>query len=326
MRGGRRIAVAIALAAGLPACAGQQSALEAHGQEAASTLVLTWVMIAGAALILAFVCVAIAVSILGPNRARKYFAGETAVFGWGFIFPVVTLTTLLVVGLAMLRSGPAASAGGLQPAISVSGEQWWWRVTYDTPSGPAVTANELIVPVGQTVRLTLTSPDVIHSLWIPSYAGKVDMIPGHANTMTLRIDRPGRRRGQCAEYCGGAHALMSLDVIALEPADYERRIAALAALATSSRDLDGEALFLRSGCAACHAVRGTAARGETGPDLTHVASRSSIGAGILPADREGFAAWIDKHPDLKPDTHMPAFDFLSGDDVSTLAGYLASLE
>jgi cytochrome c oxidase subunit 2 len=322
----RRATLAAAIPLLLTACAGQQSALDADGVEAGGTLTLTGVMTAGAFVILAFVCVVAAAAILGPAAMRRAIAAERFVVGWGLVFPVVVVTALLVVGLAMMRTGPAAAAAGQPTEVTVSGEQWWWRITYEIDGREIASANELLIPVGRPVRIALTSPDVIHSFWVPAYAGKVDMIPGRTNTITLHAETPGLRRGQCAEYCGGAHALMAFTVLALEPDKYEARLRALAEPAASSRDRQGEAVFLRTGCGGCHAVRGTAAAGLSGPDLTHVGGRATIGAGILPAGQTGFAAWIGDHPKLKPDTYMPAFDFLTDSDVQTLARYLASLE
>ncbi|MCK5746921.1 MAG: c-type cytochrome, partial [Oricola sp.] len=208
----------------------------------------------------------------------------------------------------------------------VVGEQWWWRVIYETRGGETFeTANELRIPVGRTVAIELTSADVIHSFWVPAYAGKLDMIPGRTNTLHLEAEKPGLVRGQCAEYCGGAHALMSFFVEALPPEDFEDWIAKEAgpALASGGRS---ETLFNAVGCGGCHAVRGTEAQGRIGPDLTHVASRHSLAAATLDNDEAAFRRWLQAHHEIKPENRMPRFDFLSEKDVDAIAAYLGSLE
>jgi cytochrome c oxidase subunit 2 len=209
--------------------------------------------------------------------------------------------------------------------ISVVGERWWWRVRYRANDGTVTeTANELRIPVGYPVELDLTSNDVIHSFWVPSLAGKVDMVPGHTNSLTLNATTAGIYRGQCAEYCGGAHALMSFYIVA-EPVDafaawLERQSAEV------SVDAPGSRLFLESGCAGCHSIRGIGATGTIGPDLTHVGGRLSIGAGVLRTSRDAFSLWLKSHRTLKPDNEMPPFDALSGSDYERLATFLASLD
>jgi heme/copper-type cytochrome/quinol oxidase subunit 2 len=105
------------------------------------------------------------------------------------------------------------------------------RLIYETwvvmlAGGFAGVTNELRLPVGETVEVTLRSADVIHSFWVPNLAGKVDLIPGRANRLVLRADRPGRLRGQCAEFCGGdGHARMTFEVIVEPRVEFERWLA-----------------------------------------------------------------------------------------------------
>jgi cytochrome c oxidase subunit 2 len=196
------------------------------------------------------------------------------------------------------------------------GEQWWWRVRY----AGFETANEIRVPVGRPVVLELKSADVIHSFWVPVLAGKLDMIPGRTNVLRVRADRAGEFRGQCAEYCGGPHAFMALYVVALEEKSFEK-------WAESQRQPSDKAnpLFV-SRCGACHTVRGTAAAGTRGPDLTHIGSRLSIGAGLLPNNTGALAAWIASSQHLKPGNLMPSFEDFSGQELRELAAYLEGLK
>jgi cytochrome c oxidase subunit II len=223
----------------------------------------------------------------------------------------------------VMRSTIAQADTKADVTIYVVGEQWWWRVAYAGPDGmPIAEANEVRLPVGRTVEMVLTSPDVIHSAWIPALAGKVDMIPGRTNRMRLVVDRPGLYRGQCAEYCGGPHALMAFDVIGLEPPDFERWLAAPPPGPGPAR---GRELFLASGCGACHAVRGTPARGMVGPDLTRVGGRRTIAAGTLPTSREAMARFIRDGEHVKPGNLMPPFAIFTPEDLDAVAAYLMSL-
>ncbi|MCD7058662.1 cytochrome c oxidase subunit II [Pelagibacterium xiamenense] len=329
MRFLKRAVPAIVAPAALAGCSNIQSAFAPMGVEAERTNVLFWVMTAGGTLIFIAVLIAASVSIFGGERARKLLAREWFVTAAGIWFPVVVLSTLLVYGFIALGAGaaPERAQNGLK--ISVEGELWWWRVTYERPDGTVVeTANELHLPVGEPVQVALTSTNVIHSFWAPRIAGKLDMIPGRTNTLTLTATEEGVSRGQCAEYCGGAHALMSFFVIAQSPEEFE---AWLAAEARPAEEPEGEAetrgrdLFFAAGCGACHTVRGTAAEGTIGPDLTHVGARRSLAAATLPNDAEAFADWIVDNQHIKPENKMPAYDIFSDEDVSDLARYLEGL-
>jgi cytochrome c oxidase subunit 2 len=213
--------------------------------------------------------------------------------------------------------------------IQLTAHQFRWEARYHDvqPSRIFTTANELHVPVGRPVVLTLRSVDVIHSFWVPSLHGKKDLIPGRESTFALRADRAGVYRGQCAEFCGYQHANMLLYVIADEPADYEhwaeaqRHPAALPASAEARRGME---LVVGATCAMCHAIAGTRAQGRQAPDLTHMASRSTIGAGILPNHAGTRAGWIIDPQAIKPGVNMPPTEF-SGQDLNAINAYLATL-
>jgi cytochrome c oxidase subunit 2 len=190
------------------------------------------------------------------------------------------------------------------------------------------TANEIRIPAGQPVEFLLTTSNVIHSFWVPNLAGKIDMIPGRANRLRVQANAPGMFRGQCAEYCGAQHAKMAFHVVAHTPDEYDAWIAALILPAQEPGTplwQRGMQSFLQNGCGACHTIRGTHAAGKLGPDLTHVGSRLSLGAGVLPNSADAIAAWIRDSQHLKPENKMPAFNQFSSEELRALAAYLESL-
>jgi cytochrome c oxidase subunit 2 len=190
------------------------------------------------------------------------------------------------------------------------------------------TANEIHIPVGRPVVLTLKSHDVIHSLWVPNLAGKKDLIPGHETTLALRADRPGRYRGQCAEFCGYQHGKMGLLVIAEPPETFAAWLEAQRRTPPPPTDplpQRGQQVFLAGTCAMCHAIQGTSAFGRVAPDLTHIASRPTLAAATLP-NRPGYrAGWIVDSQSLKPGNHMPP-NPLNPPDLQALLAYLESLK
>lgn len=310
----------------LSGCGGAQSMFRPAGAEPERVVFLFWVMLAGFTAIFVLVMAALAVAWKGPEHWRRRLRRENVVVGLGLVFPIVVLSMLLIWGFQLLG---IAGPGNREPdlVIQVEGEQWWWRVSYLRADGTRVeSANEIRVPIGALVAVELTSADVLHSFWIPAWAGKMDMIPGRTNILYFSVDSPGVVRGQCAEYCGGAHALMGLYGVAMPPEEFARWLDDEAGPAQADVALPGREIFLRSGCGACHQVRGEAARGGPGPDLTHLGSRLSVGAGLLPNETEMLATWLARHPVLKPDTRMPAFAFLSESEIQALAQYLGALQ
>jgi cytochrome c oxidase subunit II len=320
---------ACALAVALGGCGGVQSALDPAGREAQDVATLFWAMLAGSAVIwLAVVGTAFYAARVrpGPHDER---VGRALILGGGVALPLVVLTGLLVPGLTMIPALRAPAGGPLR--VEVSGEQWWWRVAYHRPGmEPVESANEVRLPRGRRVELVLTSPDVIHSFWIPSLAGKVDMIPGRTNRLVLEPTRAGVVRGQCAEFCGTSHALMAFVSVVMEPDAFDawlaREAAAAAPPPAGGPAAAGAELFAALGCGGCHAIRGTAARGVIGPDLTHVGGRETLGAGILPNDHAALVRWIAATGEVKPDVRMPAFGMLPPAELDALAAYLESLQ
>jgi len=220
----------------------------------------------------------------------------------------------------------AAPAEALE--ITVVGNQWWWEIRY--PGLGIVTANELHVPVSDAARptptfITLESADVIHSFWIPQLAGKTDVIPGQRNRTWVEPRTPGTYVGQCAEFCGVQHAGMLLTVTVHSKDDFARWVAAEQSVAADVPEVRaGRDLFTSVACISCHTVRGTPANGVFGPDLTHVMSRATLGAGVAPNTPENLRAWVNDPASLKPGALMPAMK-LSNDQLDKLVAYLATL-
>lgn len=311
----------------LSACEGPQSALDPAGRGAARLADLFWAMtVGGGAIWLVVVGLALYATYFA-RRALSPKGGKLLIIGGGVVFPVVVLAGLLTYSLSILPEFLAAAPEGALE-IQVTGHQWWWRVRYlRDGKTPVDLANEIRVPAGRAVEFQLESRDVIHAFWIPALGGKMDMIPGRRTRLVLEPARIGVYRGVCAEYCGTSHALMSFPVVVEEESAFERWLAAQAEPVRAPAEelaIRGEELFIANGCGACHTVRGTAADGVVGPDLTHVGSRLSVGA--LATDRDAFRRWITRTSDLKPNVHMPSFGMLPGEEVEALAAYLEGLE
>jgi len=310
-----------------------QSVLHPAGQDAAIIGQFAWVLFIAAAVIFVAVMTLLAFSLrrhARPPRAGLWIAGA------GIAFPVVVLSALL--GWSTWRSAelrPQGSSHAL--AISATARMWWWEVRYRDPASGTefATANEIHVPVGQPVYLGLNAADVIHSLWIPALAGKRDMIPGRVTGLTLRADKPGIYRGQCAEYCGIQHARMALHVVAHAPAEFEAWLASQArpaAQAAGTLAERGRTAFLDQRCQTCHTIRGVTegtpdhASAGLGPDLTHIGSRMQIGAGTLRNHRGTLAAWIADPQAAKRGVFMPAAAGIDDESLRALAAWLEALK
>ncbi len=332
MRRGRREWLLLAWSGALvtwSGCSGRQSTLEPAGRGAEVIADLFWWMAGGAVVVwlgvawLAMSAMRGRVSKQTERQARLY------IIGGGAVVPTVVLAGLLSYGLGgmpeLIRPAPE---GALR--VHVVGEQWWWRVRYEVAEGEFVElANEVRLPVGRAVEFTLDSPDVIHSFWIPSLGGKMDMIPGRTTRLLLEPTKTGVFRGVCAEFCGDSHALMAFDVVVSEEEEFEAWLAKERAGArepVTPEEIAGREAFFANGCAACHAVRGTEAVAVIGPDLTHVGGRRTLGAGIMANDAEAFARWIAETDKVKPGVLMPHFGMLPAEELSVLVAYLESLE
>jgi cytochrome c oxidase subunit 2 len=291
---------------------------------------------------LAFVAVMIALALALRRAPRasedtapevsSLFGREPAIARTVWVAVAISTVLLLVLLAASVFTDRALAQMPLADAlhIELTAWDWWWDARYDDvdPSRIFSTANELHVPVGRPVIVSLAGGDVIHSFWVPSLHGKKDLIPGRPATVSFRADRPGIYRGQCAEYCGYQHAHMVVYVVADAPEDYERWAAAQrapAATPVTSQQKQGQEIFLSRSCVMCHAINGTSAQARRAPDLTHVASRMTLGAGTLENTSSMRAAWILDPQRFKPGVNMPP-ENLAVDDLAALNAYLASLK
>ena len=317
----------------LAACSGPQRILDTRGPGAARIADLWWVMLALAVFVSVLVTVLLAVA-LRRARARERghvvpeINGRRLVIAGGVVLPVVSLFGLLVFSYQVGNEVFGRPATPPALTVEVVGHQFWWEVRY--PEHGISTANEVHIPVGRPVLFRLSASDVIHSFWVPQLHGKLDMIPGHELTLFLQADEAGRYRGQCAEYCGAAHALMALWIVALPGDEHAAWLASekVAAGAGEPTGVElGRRVFFDSGCAACHATRGAplpATLGSPGPDLSTLAERGMIAAGTLPNTRQALARWIRDPLQIKPGVRMPPTP-LPDEQMEALLDYLETL-
>jgi cytochrome c oxidase subunit 2 len=302
------------------ACVPHQSALHPAGQDAADVARLFWIMTGAGAAIWLLVMGFALYAVIGRNRPKTERFADLFVLIGGVVLPTIALAALLVIGLRLLPDWTADQAPDLR--VHVSAEQFWWRITYETRDGRRIeSANEVHLPAQSVVEFVITSPDVIHSFWIPALGGKMDAIPGRTNLLRLTPIRPGTYRGVCAEYCGLSHALMAFVVRVHPPEDFA------AWLKSEARPATVPAIpFQQAGCAACHTIRGVMERGRIGPDLTHLASRRTIGAGSLPMTSASLRQWLRATEAVKPDVHMPAYAMLPEAELDALVSALMELK
>jgi cytochrome c oxidase subunit 2 len=250
------------------------------------------------------------------------------------VIAAVAVSVVLLLGLilASVLADRALAALPLQRAVNieVTAHQWWWEIRYDStdPSRIFTTANELHVPVGRPVLVTLKSDDVIHSFWVPNLHGKLDLIPGRTSLIRLRADQSGVYRGQCAEFCGYQHANMAFLVVAEPDEAFERWAQAQRQTPPPPTDpvtKRGQEVLLTSTCAMCHAIQGTPAGGQKGPDLTHLAGRRTLAAATMPNTVAHLAGWIVDPQNIKPGVNMPQ-NALPGGDLQALLAYLGTLQ
>lgn len=258
----------------------------------------------------------------GDAEPKQIAGNEKLEVSWtvGSILILVVLFAFTV--QAMHRSDPPVNRA---PDFTVIGHQWWWEVRY--PNG-AVTANEIHIPTKTDLLIRLESADVIHDFWVPQLARKMDMIPGHPNHIWLRADAPGQYLGTCAEYCGAQHAWMRILVVAQPKDEFDQWLQnqnANASAPTSSLAQRGERVFREKTCVNCHAIKGVDAAINVAPDLTHFASRETIGAGVMTNTPENLTRWITNPQAIKTGCHMPNFH-LTDEEVEALTQYLDTLK
>jgi cytochrome c oxidase subunit 2 len=246
-----------------------------------------------------------------------------------FFLVLVTARTLWEVEPVM----PQPAAGDNALFVTVVGHQWWWEYVYESYNGRPlgfITANELHIPVGDSdtsrpTYLILKSADVCHSFWAPRLAGKVDLIPGRANSLVLDTHETGVHLGQCAEFCGAQHANMLIRVYAHPPGEFEQWLEKESQPANDDPAVqEGKAAFLAESCINCHQIRGTIAHGNYAPDLTHLMSRETLGAGIVANTRDNLHQWVRDPQTVKPGCLMPAFK-LEDRQLDLVVEYLSTL-
>jgi cytochrome c oxidase subunit II len=316
---------------GLAGCGGNQNVVDPASGPEHSIAQLWWVMLIGAAVGFGSVILLLYLGWARRNRPGLPGTGgdraETRlVLLLGVAVPIVVLVTLFVYAdVFVMRSTAAPGRGTTAFTIRVIGHQWFWEVRY--PGTSAVTADEIHIPTHTRVNLVGTTADVIHSIWIPELNRKVDLIPGRTNRILLEADRPGHYRGQCSEFCGLQHAHMAVEVIAEPRARFRDWLANMARPAAAPRtqvEQLGRQIFLSEACSGCHSIRGTPARGQIGPDLTHLASRETLAALTLRNDPGDLRRWITDPQHSKPGAKMPGLP-LAGEQVGALVAYLESL-
>ena len=312
---------------------GNQSVLNPHGPHAGMLAEMSWGYIGLFSVVWLITMGFVAIAVIQGRRSRLLRpAGSQRLLVYaGVSVPFAILIVFLIYSVSVgrhLYAEPYMKRGAL--TVRVQGKQWWWDVRYLGQGGTitARTANEIHIPVGQPVVVELISADVIHSFWVPVLAGKMDLIPGRTNYQWIQADRPGVYRGQCAEYCGAQHAHMGLEVIAEPPDQFARWLDRQKQAAVEPPDAQsnrGRQVFLQGPCAMCHAIRGTEALAQVGPDLTHVGARKWLAAATIPNNRGALGGWIVNAQDIKPGNHMPRIT-LPAQDMQDLIVYLEGLK
>jgi cytochrome c oxidase subunit II len=310
-------------------CEGVQSALQPSGESARELAAFWWFMLWVLSAAFVVVMAALVYALYrtpGPDSRIK--AGHF-IIGGGVIFPGITIVVFFLLSLNL--PWLTVPRDPEQPALMIIGHKFWWEVHY--PGGeagaPIISANEVRLPVGERVYVDVTTADVIHSFWIPRIGGKIDMIPGQINRISLKAEEAGVFRGQCYEFCGAQHANMAFSVVAMPPDEFAAWLANEARPAAVPDDpllQQGQRAFISAGCGSCHRIRGTSADGHTAPDLTHIASRLTLAAGMFDNSPGNMAGWIVAAQQMKPGNRMPSFNGLDGPTLHALTAYLASLE
>lgn len=299
--------------------------LDPAGPVAARMADLWWWLLGVGTLVFAVFLFFLARSLFQRRRSGAPASPRRWIVAGGVIMPVVAVGLVLGLTLSAMRAIPNDIPPGAV-TIEVVGHQWWWEVRY--PDENVITANEVHVPAGRPIALLLTSADVIHSFWVPTLGGKIDLLPDRVNTMIIEADEVGLHRGSCAEFCGLQHAKMGLLVAAETDQDHENwleRQREPAASPTGDLEVAGAEVFIQSGCSDCHTVRGTDASGVNGPDLTHLAGRLTLAAGTVSNTSENLAEWVASPHDVKTGVLMPDIE-LSAIELEALVAYLEALE
>ena len=332
---GRRrsaLALGLVLLATAGCGSGDQNALDPASGPARDIATLWWWMFAVALVVFAGAVGLLALGWLHRRRRGLPLFGEnerltaSLVVVFGIAIPLVAVVSLFVASdVFVITKTDAPAVGSTALTVEVIGHQWFWEVRY--PGSTAVTANEIHIPARTRVDVVLRTADVIHSFWVPRLNRKTDMIPGRTNHLLLEADETGVYRGQCAEFCGLQHAHMGLKIFVEPPERFRAWLASQeqpAAEPTTASARSGRQVFLSEPCASCHAIRGTAADGEVGADLTHLASRTTLASNTIPNTFGDLASWISNPQHVKPGNKMPAVP-LGRTQLQDLLAYLQGL-
>jgi cytochrome c oxidase subunit II len=336
-----RLISTLVVALFVSSCGGIQNSINPAGPNAENISRLWWLMFIVCSIVFLLVLITVLLSLrnrtveaadrvpeLEPSKESERRRRNVVISA-----TTITVIVLFVFLIASYSSGRSLrlndpTRNGL--SIELTGHQWWWEVRYQDVDASNIftTANEIHIPVGVPVTFTLYGGDVIHSFWVPNLAGKKDLIPGKVNTLWLQADKPGVYRGQCAEYCGLQHAQMALWVIA-EPQEqfnaWKQSQTQTSITPASDSQKRGQQVFLSSTCVMCHAINGTTAGSNIGPNLTHVGSRNTLAAATMANTRDHLAQWIKDSQQIKPGNKMPQNN-LSDADLNSLVDYLQSLK
>lgn len=320
---------------GLAGC-GAHGALRTAGPAAKSIAGLSWLVIIMLGVIAAILWVLIVWGAVRRHGSLHWHdrwnrgGGQGWILIGGFAIPFAILSILFGFTLQRLRHFPIDTDPPTHADIQVIGHQWWWEVHYvgEPTSRQVVTANEIHIPVDKAVVIALDSDDVIHSFWVPALHGKVELMPGQTNYVTLAASRPGTFYGRCSEYCGAEHARMLIRVVAQPAEEFQAWINQQlkpATEPTTPQAMRGRELVVDGPCALCHTIAGTAAAGTLGPDLTHIASRQAIASNSYANNLANLEAWVTHAQSLKPGAEMPNLTMFNGTQLRDIVAYLREL-
>ena len=315
----------------LAGCGSNASMLSAQGPGAQKIASLWWWVLGGCSFGMLFVTALLVLAYvrrrsMGPGREPGERAGWIVVLTLGIGVMVAGMIALFVVSdIFTIRGTEAPASAATALTVRAVGHQWYWE--FDYPGTGVVTADEVHIPVRTSVLVEVDTGDVIHSFWVPELNRKIDAIPGQKNAVELYADKVGVYRGECLQYCGLQHAHMDFLVFADPPATYRRWLAGQerpARAPVSAIAKRGEQVFMQGPCQSCHMIRGTSASGTVGPDLTHLASRTTLAGAMVANTPAELGTWIPDSQSIKPGNQMPDLK-LTQRQVRELVAYLEGL-
>ena len=298
------------------------ASLDPQGPVASDIADLFWLLLGLGALVYTLFVVLL-VRGLGRRQETRPLTKRRLLLGGGVILPLVVIAVVFTATIGTLGSMPRAGDRS-RLVVEITGHQWWWDVGY--PGSGVHTANEMYIPEDEEIELRLLAADVVHSFWIPSLGGKTDLLPDKTTSLVIEAAEPGIYRGVCAEFCGLQHAKMGFTVIAVTGDEFARwldRQTQPPPEPTEEATI-GRNVFIESGCGECHSIEGIS-NGTSAPDLTHLASRLTLGAGTLPNSTDHLRDWVSRPQDFKEGVDMENAE-LSVEDLRALVVYLDSLE